>query len=280
MPLDDIHERYGTYLDALSDAYQKHLSGIVEKAQATTIARFQRDLKITDGVLDSVPSNLRLLRQFDDIFEQAMDEAGYPQLVEAFVDHFPGQLRFMQEIIADINETIKRKLVPTKLSATTKAILNSFQVNAAQSLDTLVAKTGAQTMRKALFSVGAMKFRDLVEIIGKTFNRTVAESVTLAATSQSTFFRVATLSQFKEAQKDQDAPLRYQYAGPIDLLIRPFCLRMMEQTASGRSWTMDEISDMDNDSDLPVDTFCGGWNCRHSWLLSLDDVVGGEAVAA
>lgn len=272
MSLDDIHDRYGTYLDAMTDAFQKHLADIVSKAQAATIAQLQKDLKITDGVLDSVPGNLRLLRQFDDIFEQTMNDAGYPQLIEAFVDHFPGQLRFMQEIISDINDTLKRKLIPTKLTGATKDILNSFQVNAAQALDTLVSKVGAQAMSKTLFSIGAMKFRDLVEIIQKTFNRTAAESVTLAATSQSTFYRVAMLSQFKDAQNGQDEPLRYQYAGPVDLLIRPFCLRMMRETASGKSWTMDEIDALDNGSELPVATFCGGWNCRHSLIIDISDM--------
>src|ERR1035438_1031231 len=103
MAIDDIKARYGRYLDAMTEAFAEHLSDVVKRAQIAIIVRLQKDLKITNGILDSVPGNLRLLRQLDDIFAQAMNDAGYQHLVDAFVAQFPGQLRFMQEIISDLN---------------------------------------------------------------------------------------------------------------------------------------------------------------------------------
>ena len=280
MAIDDINARYGRYLDAMTEAFKEHLSDVVKRAQVTVIARLQKDLTITDGILDSVPGNLRLLRQFDDIFAQAMDAAGYQHLVDAFIAQFPGQLRFMQEIIADLNDSIKRKVIPTQLTSTTRDILNSFQVNAAQALETLVTRAGQLAMNKTLFAVGGLKFGKLVETISNTFNRSLAESTTLANTSMSTFMRVAMKGQFEAAQKGQDEQLRYEYSGPMDLLTRPFCQDMLTETAAGKSWTMDEIDQMDNDSDLPVSTCGGGYNCRHQFILDVQALTESEDQAA
>ena len=269
MAIDDINARYGRYLDAMTEAFAEHLSDVVKRAQIAIIVRLQKDLKITNGILDSVPGNLRLLRQLDDIFAQAMNDAGYQHLVDAFVAQFPGQLRFMQEIISDLNDSIKRKLIPTQLTATTRDILNSFQVNAAQALETLVTRAGQLAMNKTLFSVGGLKFGKLVETISNTFSRSLAESTGLAETSMSVFMRVAMNGQFDAVQKGQDEPLRYEYSGPRDLLNREFCREMLEETAAGKSWTRDELENMDNDQDLSVWTACGGWRCRHQLILDV-----------
>jgi len=280
MPLDEINGRYGKYLDSMTLAFQNHLKDIIAKAQAKVISKLQRDLKITDGVLDSVPSNLRLLRQFDDIFAQAMDDAGYQQLIEAFVSRFPGQLRFMQEIISDLNDSIKRKLIPEKVTAATRDILNSFQVNATQVLESLVTRAAQITMNRTLFAVAGMEFGDLVSHIAKTFDRSLAESVGLAETSSSMFLRIAMNGQFDAAQKGQNEPLRFEYSGPRDLLNREFCRKMLDKTRAGESWTKEEIEKMDNDQGLPVFTCAGGFRCRHQFILAVAALQSSEQQAA
>ena len=186
----------------------------------------------------------------------------------------------MQEIISDLNDSIKRKLIPEKVTAATRDILNSFQVNATQVLESLVTRAAQITMNRTLFAVAGMEFGDLVSHIAKTFDRSLAESTTLANTSMSTFMRVAIKGQFEAAQKGQDEPLRYEYSGPVDLLIRPFCAEMMRESKSGKSWTMDEIQQMDNGTGLPVATTNGGWNCRHLWNISIDALQSSEQQAA
>lgn len=62
-----------------------------------------------------------------------------------------------------------------------------------------------------------------------------------------------------DAATDRGAPL-YVFVGPVDDVIRPFCLRHV-----GRVYTRAEIDALDN-GQLP-NTFVtgGGYNCRHLW---------------
>lgn len=59
-----------------------------------------------------------------------------------------------------------------------------------------------------------------------------------------------------------DADLVYVYVGPRDAKNRPFC-----RTWVGKAATNPER--LDNGQALPVDDYCGGYNCRHSWAPTL-----------
>jgi hypothetical protein len=59
-----------------------------------------------------------------------------------------------------------------------------------------------------------------------------------------------------------DADLVYVYVGPKDAKNRPFC-----RTWVGKAATNPER--LDNGQGLPVDDYCGGYNCRHSWAPTL-----------
>ncbi len=52
----------------------------------------------------------------------------------------------------------------------------------------------------------------------------------------------------------------FQYVGPQNN-IREFCAAHL-----GRIYTAEEILRMDNGQGLPVQYYCGGWNCRHRWI--------------
>ena len=55
---------------------------------------------------------------------------------------------------------------------------------------------------------------------------------------------------------------RFLYSGPVAPSTRPFC-----QAHAGIVFTVDEISQMDNGQGLPVANSCGGYNCRHEWVM-------------
>ena len=46
---------------------------------------------------------------------------------------------------------------------------------------------------------------------------------------------------------------------------RPFCLNLLKQAQKGKRWHITEILQMYNGSNLSVNIFCGGENCRHDW---------------
>lgn len=58
----------------------------------------------------------------------------------------------------------------------------------------------------------------------------------------------------------QSGVTRFKYVGP-SFNIRPFCRAHLNKT-----YTIDEIRDMDNGQGLPVAEFCGGHNCQHRFV--------------
>ena len=49
-----------------------------------------------------------------------------------------------------------------------------------------------------------------------------------------------------------------RYVGPDDAKTRPFCRRVL-----GKCFTPDALAALDNGQGLPVESSCGGYNCRH-----------------
>lgn len=55
---------------------------------------------------------------------------------------------------------------------------------------------------------------------------------------------------------------RFLYSGPVAPSTRPFC-----RAHAGIIFTEEEIAHMDNGQGLPVTSSCGGYNCRHMWVM-------------
>lgn len=53
---------------------------------------------------------------------------------------------------------------------------------------------------------------------------------------------------------------RFRYAGPVGE--RDFCRERV-----GKVYTLEQIQAMNNGQGLPVLLYCGGYNCRHSWIV-------------
>ena len=54
---------------------------------------------------------------------------------------------------------------------------------------------------------------------------------------------------------------RFKYAGRTGGNIRKFCADHV-----GKIYTLQEMQELDNGQGLPVQFFCGGYNCTHRWL--------------
>jgi len=59
-----------------------------------------------------------------------------------------------------------------------------------------------------------------------------------------------------------------RYEGPTGALSRDFC-----KSRVGKVYTIEEIELMDNQQRLPVLYFCGGYNCRHRWVVVIEPKV-------
>lgn len=77
--------------------------------------------------------------------------------------------------------------------------------------------------------------------------------------------RHAVVSVARQSAKTDGLDIKYKYIGPLDVKTRPFCRKVINKT-----FTEKQIEKMDNGQGLDVFTFCGGYNCRHSWAPVLD----------
>jgi hypothetical protein len=263
-----VLEAHDDYIESFVRGFERELRGLIASAQAHTVGELQKRLSITTrGVIDKSPANQRTLRKIDDLLADSMNRAGYRTLIEEFVNGFPGQLPFVDQMLDAISENLNTPL-QAALGKADQAVLASQQISTLESLNTVVEGVAALAKRRALMSVGALKFGDLVEQISTTFNRGVAEATTLAETSQVMFFRTATERAFRKIEDGlPEGAVRYRYEGPRDKLTRPFCLRMLSRSAS-KPLTRDQIENLDN-GQLPNPFITGGgYNCRHQWVIT------------
>lgn len=95
-----------------------------------------------------------------------------------------------------------------------------------------------------------------------------------------TYVRTAsqrTAQMFMNYQAERYELNDFLYTGPLDANTRPFCRRLM---VSGRTYTRAEIDRMNNRQTRDVYATCGGYNCRHKWVVVSAEFAGQLAEAA
>jgi len=260
----EVLAEHSEYIDSLVTAFEAELQNMVASAQARTIGILQKRLTITDGVIDRTPANQRLLRQIDDFLRASMNRAGYPQLAEEFVTSFNGHLPYFDEMLDAISENLKTPL-KVQFSGKDLALFESQQISTLESLTTVVDTVAAAVKKRALMSVGALPFGDVVEQVAKTFGRSVTEATTLAETSTTMFYRTVTDRGFQQIEAYlPKGTIRYRFEGPRDKLTRPFCKRMLARKAP---LTREQIEALDNGQIPNPFISGGGYNCRHQWVI-------------
>lgn len=266
MDLRGVIKDHNREIDSLVGGFKDELSAMVASAQAKALADLQSKLEIVDGKIARTPANQRILRTVDDIFDDAMERAGYSHLVEEFVNRFPGQLPYFQQTMDAISDSLSQPL-KVSFSAADKAVLSSQQISAVEGLHSVVEGIAAAAKREALLSVGALKFTDLAQDLAKRFNLAVGEASSLAETSMVMFYR--TISDRGYAQIEAGLPdgsVRYRFQGPDDKITRPFCHRILAKTKAD-PMTRAEIENLNN-GQLPNPFITGGgFNCRHQWII-------------
>jgi hypothetical protein len=103
-------------------------------------------------------------------------------------------------------------------------------------------------------------FREINNIAESIMGRFAYRARTITETSLSGFDTAATIIEAEKAGIDE-----FKYYGPP--AERPFCIRLLSESAAGRTWTKEQIQDMDNGQGLPVLYYRGGYNCKHTWVM-------------
>ena len=274
-----IAAKQGAYYDASLSTFEENLKEIVDRAKRVALHRILKSLTITDGRIDQTASNMRAIRRADKIFVEAMKDAGYDRLVSAFVSHFPLQLPRVEEIIEYLSSDLKTPLKAALTADEDQRILRAVQSNTAEALEAAVETAGNAALTQAVFSIGALKFTDLIAEIGRRFDMSVGRATTLADTAQATFFRTALDRAYRAIDAElPTAPTQYyRYSGPLDRKNRPFCRKLL---LADKGYTRAQIDDMSNGQIPNVWLSCGGWNCRHQWIIDTRPIMARMKAAA
>ncbi len=267
--LENIFARHSQYQDSMLAAFESHLREIVMTAQGRAVAALHDKLAMTDGVIDSSPANYRVLRGMGKLIYKEIVRAGYQQLVQAFVNEFGGTLHFLDETLAYLSSQMKTPL-PLERFNRQDPVLGAFKITTVDALEDAVQSAAGSAMQRAMFSVGGLPFGDLVRTITDRLSLSIARARTVADTAMSTYYRTATDRAFTIIEKTAGGIVqKYWYAGPVDKLERPFCRHL---TSVDKTYTREQIDAMSNGQLPNVFITGGGWNCRHSWLLSTADL--------
>lgn len=131
-----------------------------------------------------------------------------------------------------------------------------------------VARMGGRTNRRVLEAVesGLSRGVTATEIENQVAHHIrgfKAVASTIVNTATGGFDRINTFHVAREAGIQ-----RFKYDGPPGE--RAFCREQMALAAAGKTYTREEMAQLSNGQGLSVDLYCGGFNCRHQWIVVVD----------
>lgn len=180
-----------------------------------------------------------------------------------------------------LSRRLTAAIVDEVVSVLARTATPAQAANAARAASTLAPQIGrlsggidaniVRAIRRSYRRGELATFDGLREQLQRTRRLSVAQADAVAQTATAAFDRASTMAG--------DSPAtRYRYAGPG--AERAFCQAMLSRSAAGESWTIAEIRAMSNGTGLPVEFTCGGWRCRHRWLVAVDYQSGTASGAA
>lgn len=235
--------------DAITRDFADELLQVV-RLLATQIRALYREFDLRDGRLVSTASNLgRAIRIRQDILN-ALDAAGFRDVLMAAVD--------------EPLDRLAAKVFQTSKIANQAATLTPFDVNALAAMKELqfadlfsIGEEAARTIWRGTLDavVSARPMADVIADIEEALDATAAEARTIYDTGVSIFSR-----QVEQLHTTGEPDELFLYAGPADSKTRTFCMKHV-----GKVFSRADIEEMDNGQLPDVMTTGGGYNCRHVW---------------
>jgi hypothetical protein len=273
-------------IDNLVSVFETEVNRIVAQARRETLRVLQDRLSITNGLIDRTQANVRTLQRVEAMFRKAMKGAGYDALVREFVRSFNGQFVYFQDVLDTIGAQIGRNITVT-FGDRDKALFIQQQLTTVDMLQQAVDIQARSAQQQAMFGIGGVKASKLTAVISEKLDLTAGKASAIADTALSTFYRTVADRGFQQVEaslgKRKRLQIRYRYGGPNDKLTRPFCkhalaataysngrVGVIASTAEDRTYTREEIARMSNGQLPNVMVCCGGFRCRHQWLLLVE----------
>lgn len=274
MSVEGIIADQNLAIDAIVNDYVRALEQIISSASASLYQELQNSLLVSPGGdIEQTPANVKVLRSIEKRFNQLLEEYGLSRLNERYAESFNGQFVWFDKVLAAINADLVRPFNAPKFTKADLAEFRAYQLNSEELLNSVVSKIAGRAKTVALLKAGGLPVKALKKELQNTIGVAAGEAASIAETSISTFYRTISDRGFELIQEElPDFDLRYTYEGPLDKLNRPFCAKLERQSRNGKVWTKKQIKAMNNGQLPNVEVTCGGFRCRHQWVLSSKDL--------
>lgn len=272
MDVEGLVEKLDRRTDSIISTFDSGFTKVLQSAQVRVALALRNRLDLdADGDILTTAANLRVIKSLPTIFRQALANEGYEDLVVQFLASFDGGLPVMDEILAKITNDYAVR--PVTFTAEDKQYFGEMKTGLAIDFEAGISQVANTARRATMYSLGGTAFDDLAVDLAQRLSISYGQSSTIAATGISTFYRTIAdrgYQQIEDSLKHTDKQLEFTYVGPNDKLTRPFCERLRGLAEDGRTWTRKQIESMDNGQLADVFQTCGGYNCRHQWVVALE----------
>jgi hypothetical protein len=242
-----IDKNVNIFINRLEKIYPR-----VERRLNAMLARYAQGRK-----LDKIDFEFALLNKRN--IESVLVEEGYYKFAGEFVSS-------QQQMIDKIAEEYRLFGYKSKIGGTSRVAINELMRSNYEVIEK-IGKDATDKLYTAIFQ-GLVTDKGLdasMKTIQRAAETHIGEKIknfrTVADTEYMKFNRGV-----METISGQTGWDKRVYTGPVDNVIRPFCLERV-----GNTYTIDEISRMKNGQTDNVLLTGGGFNCRHSWVAVPDD---------
>lgn len=163
----------------------------------------------------------------------------------------------LDQVALKFERLSKREVTYTKADSEIVQQLINYQASEIAGFVDQYVGDVRQVVLTQVFGGGTPDYDQIVEAAGEQIANQVRQGVHTAVQG---FNRSVTLAKAKDLNFQ-----KFLYEGPDDQVTRPFC-----EERVGKVYTLAQIAEWDNGTDLPADIYLGGYNCRHE-LLAVDD---------
>ena len=242
---DTATDLESTVQQVLNNAYDSVEMDDFEQSYIDGVLRGLSDVDPTTADVEQIVSDaLDASSEFIDIDLAERIDSDVNSLIDETENFYA---EFGDVDIPALGEAVRRR-------SDAQALTSSFRSNMGEMRDELLDATIDEAQR---------------QIAAGNLNRTnLRDNILEAADGKLHWARTNTrqviggLNRMHRDQVRQEADLkRGLYFGDIRNNSRPFCRALV-----GKVFSVEQIEQMSNGQGLEVKTYCGGWNCIHSWL--------------
>ena len=270
-------ERSERRIDSAISDIEVELGRLVLNAQASVMSTLRNGLDLDDQsarpYVKSTSKNVRIIDDLGVLFSKAMEESGYGKLVSEFAGSFGVNIKTFERIMSSISGKLGTK--SPMFGSRDVSYFDNVSKATEESLKQVVSSAGQAARLQALMSMNGLPVDKLASLISNRLTASKSDARAIAATGISTFYRTVADNGYQKIEdnlKDTDVEIRYVYMGPPagDRLIRPFCSKLMTKSEQGVTWNRKQIDAMNNQQIPNVFVTCGGFSCRHQWVIAIE----------